>query len=351
MHADQPLASRPTWYGPATWTSARWRDDVTGWLDDRLAALGERRTGEVEQPHLRPWSTALRAETSCGTVWLKAPGPGAAFEVSLYPVLAALAGEHVLPPLAVDVERRWLLLPDGGPVLGDVLQGRPLIDALCAAVAAYGQLQLDLAGSVDELLDAGVPDMRVHVMASRLAEALEVVRPYVESSHDDADRATYERLRRTQEEFTRACGELGRSVVPASLQHGDLHPHNIFSGARAGSAPVFFDWGDSAVAHPFTTMLVTLRVVRSLAAGDSGGRDVVRVRDAYLEPFASLAPRRELVDELERACHIGKVARSLTWAAQLSGLPAADAAADADIPFAWLALVLDSSYLGDVDAD
>jgi Phosphotransferase enzyme family len=348
MHADQPPAST---YGPATWSSARWRDEVTSWLDDRLAAVGERRTGQVEQPHLRPWSTALRAATSRGTVWLKAPGPGAAFEVPLYPVLAARAGGHVLTPLAVDVERRWLLLPDGGPVLGDILQGGPLIDALCTAVAAYAQLQVDVAGSVDELLHAGVPDMRAEIMPARLAEALEVVRPYVESSVDDADRATYERLLRMQDEFTRACGELAGSVIPASLQHGDLHPRNIFAGAGAGSSPVFFDWGDSTVAHPFTTMLVTLRVVRSLTAGDDGGRDVVRVRDAYLEPFTSLASRRELVEELELACHIGKAARCLTWAANLSGLPAADTADDADVPFGWLSLLLDSSHLGDVDAD
>jgi hypothetical protein len=351
VHADQPPASQRTPYGPATWSSARWRADVTGWLDEQLAAVGERRTGEVEQPHLRPWSTAVRAATSCGTVWVKAPGPGAAFEVSLYPVLVARAGEHVLTPLAVDVERRWVLLPDGGPVLGDILQGPPLIDALCSAAATYGQLQLDLAGSVDELLDAGVPDMRADVMPARMAEALEVVRPYVESSQDDTDRATYEDLRRTRDAFTHSCGELAGSAVPASLQHGDLHQRNIFAGGGSGSAPVFFDWGDSSVAHPFTTMLVALRVVRSLATGDDGGRDVLRVRDAYLEPFTSLAPRRELVEELELACHIGKAARSLTWAAQLSGLPAADAAADADVPFAWLALVLDSSYLGDVDAD
>jgi Phosphotransferase enzyme family len=134
------------------------------------------------------------------------------------------------------------------------------------------------------------------------------------------------------------------------LQHGDLHPHNIFAGARTGSPPVFFDWGDSTVAHPFTTMLVTLRTVRSLTAGDDGVRDMVRVRDAYLEPFASLAPRRALVEELERACHIGKAARCLTWAANLSGLPAADTADDADVPFGWLALLLDSSSPGDVDA-
>jgi hypothetical protein len=45
------------------------------WLDERLAASGIRRTGEVSQPHLRPWATALRAPTDRGPVWLKASGP------------------------------------------------------------------------------------------------------------------------------------------------------------------------------------------------------------------------------------------------------------------------------------
>jgi hypothetical protein len=321
-------------------------------MDEKLVAAGLQRTGEVEQPHLRPWSTALRAETSGGVVWLKAPGPGAAFEVSLYPVLVARAGGRVLTPLAVDDDRGWVLLPDGGPVLGETFDGEPLIDALCAAVSAYGQLQLDLAGSVEDLLDAGVPDMRVEVMPARLIQALDVVRPYVESSADDADRAAYERLRRMEDEFGRWCAELAGSQLPASLQHGDLHQRNIFTAAAgSGSSPVFFDWGDSTVAHPFTTMLVTLRVVRHLTGSDDGGRDVLRVRDAFLEPFSSLGSRRELVDELERACHIGKVARCLTWAASLSGLPAAEIADDADVPFGWLSLLLESSYLGDVDAD
>ena len=53
------------------------------WLDERLAASGIRRTGEVEQPHLRPWATALRAPTDRGPVWRKAAGPETAFEVAL----------------------------------------------------------------------------------------------------------------------------------------------------------------------------------------------------------------------------------------------------------------------------
>jgi hypothetical protein len=350
MHADDRPADPRAGTGMGVWSSAPWRAEATAWLDDRLADIGERRTGDVEQPHLRPWATALRAPTSRGPVWLKAPGPGAAFEVPLYRVLTARCADRVLTPLAVDEDRRWLLLPDGGPVLADAVEGEALVGALCAAVRDFGQLQLDLAGCLVELAAAGVPDMRAEVMPARFEEALCTVAAYVEAS-GDGDRAVLERLRATREDYARSCQVLAGSSVPASLQHGDLHPCNIFAPAAGRTAPVFFDWGDSTIAHPFTTMLVTLRVVRQLTRCADDGQAVHRVRDAYLEPFSGLASRHELVDELERACVVGKVARCLTWAGALSGLPPHEAAEDADMPFAWLSQLLDASYLGAVHAD
>ena len=39
----------------------------------------------------------------------------------------------------------------------------------------------------------------------------------------------------------------------------------------------------------------------------------LRARDAYLEVFTDLAPRQELVETLELASHVAKIARVLTW--------------------------------------
>jgi hypothetical protein len=67
--------------GVEVWSSASWRELAVSWLDEQLAAAAIQRTGQVQQPHLRPWATALKAPTSHGPVWLKAAGPGTAFEV------------------------------------------------------------------------------------------------------------------------------------------------------------------------------------------------------------------------------------------------------------------------------
>src|SRR5262245_63914031 len=86
------------------WSSDAWRAEATAWLDDRLADAGLRRTGDVTQPHLRPWSTCLRAETTGGPVWLKATTPAHAFEVPLYRLLDAAGAGRVLSPVAARSE-------------------------------------------------------------------------------------------------------------------------------------------------------------------------------------------------------------------------------------------------------
>lgn len=104
-----------------------WRAEATSWLEARLAEAGITRTGEVKQPRVRPWGTVLRAPTTAGTVWLKASAPATAFEVALYPVLHEHAPDAVLEPIALDQDRGWLVLPDGGVHLGDIFEGEALV--------------------------------------------------------------------------------------------------------------------------------------------------------------------------------------------------------------------------------
>jgi hypothetical protein len=149
------------------------------WLDERLAASGIRRTGAVEQPHLRPWATALRAPTDRGPMWLEAAGPETAYEVALYQLLERVAPERVLTPIATDPGRGWMVLPDGGVTLGERLDELGPVEAM-VVLPEYGRLQRDLGPHVDELLRLGLADMRASVMPRRFEEAVEAVGRYVE---------------------------------------------------------------------------------------------------------------------------------------------------------------------------
>ena len=320
-------------YGVAAWSSGAWRSAAVEWMDEALLAAGRERRGEVEQPHLRPWATALRAQTDDGPVWLKAPAPGTAFEVPLYEVLARVVPDKVLVPLAVDVERGWVLLPDGGPTLGETASGAARLEGLAAALASYGELQRELAPHVDELLAAGVADMRPAAMPERFEQALEATRPEA----PEAARDLHERIAAMRPTVAAWCERLAASPVPASLDHNDLHPWNVLGGRR------FYDWGDSVVAHPFAVALVPLGFL------GQGGGDLAGARDAYLAAFADRAPHGELVETLELACRVAKIARALIWerslrAAREQGEDIEERFATA--PLEALAGVLDDDWFG-----
>jgi Phosphotransferase enzyme family len=311
------------------------------WLDERLAASGIRRTGEVEQPHLRPWATALRAPTDRGPVWLKAAGPETAFEVSLYRLLEQVAPERVLAPIATDPGRGWMVLPDGGVTLGERLDELDLVEAMGMVLPEYGRLQRDLAPRVDELLRLGLADMRASVMPRRFEEAVEVVGGYVDRRGTEADRETLRRVAAMRERFGEWCARLAGAAVAASLDHNDLHWWNVLVDGRVR----FYDWGDSVVAHPFASMLLGLGMLRRQLGVGADDPAVVRPRDAYLEVFGDLASRAELVEELELACQVGKVGRALSWHRALRMGGDEEAGEFADGPLVALRSLLSDSWL------
>lgn len=276
-------------------------------MDDQLGKAGIKRTGDVMQPRVRPWGTVLTAPTSAGPVWMKAPGPHTAFEVRLYPLLRKVVPSWTLPPIAVDVSRAWLLLPDGGTTLW--ASGNDPVSGMLRVLPQYARLQRQLMPHVSRLLQTGVADMRAPIMPQRFDEALAAV------TRRSADSATIRRIAARRDVVADWCSQLAASPIPASLDHNDLHTKNVFlDGDRAR----FYDWGDSVVAHPFASMIVVLKDMTALLGYDPGDPIMLRLRDAYLEAFSDLAPHKELVAELELACRVGMIARTLVWDQALS---------------------------------
>jgi hypothetical protein len=327
--------------GPRLWGSDSWREEATAWLDERLAATGRSRTGPVEQPHLRPWGTVLTAPTGDGPVWLKVPGPTTAFEVALYDLVRRVDPERILEPLAVDADRGWVLLPDGGRLLGDTVAGAELAEAMVGVLPEYGALQRNLLPHADALLAAGVADMRAPVMPGRFDEAVEAVGRRVETGEDRAVLARAQGMRAT---FAGWCDELAGAVVGPSIDHNDLHPWNVFVGA-GHDRPRFYDWGDAVVAHPFSSMLLGLGMIGMQLEVGPDDPAVVKARDAYLEVWSDLADRAALVAELELACWVGRVARALTWERSLRDQSTEEAGEFADGPLRALEALTSRTWL------
>ncbi len=296
--------------------------ELLAWVDERLAAAGRRRTGALATFRQRSWASVYTAPTDAGPVWLKIAAPATAGEVALYQLLAAAAPDWVLVPLGIDVATRRLLLPDAGPSLQERLSGEALVAAMCAALRRYAALQQQLAGRVDDLLAVGVADMRAAALPDWFDAALDAVTPHATATRGTADLLRLHRLRNT---YVGWCAELDAAGITASLDHNDLHAANVVGSA---DRPRFYDWGDSVVAHPFTSLLA---VYDSFPAPAHP-----RLRDAYLAEFGEPAA---LAATATLACRVGNVVRALVWARALAGEDADPRFAGA--PFAYLRRLLE----------
>jgi phosphotransferase family enzyme len=323
---------------PAHWADPTWRRAIETWAAEQLAASGRVRTGPVTQPHARPWSTVLRIPTDAGPVWGKAARPGTAHEARLLPAFAAWGIPSVLPPIAADPERGWLLLPDGGTTLRQTRPdntGDQDLDAWERVIAEYATLQRGVETRAEELLALGVPDGRPATLPGTLARLLDDEATWdrvAEPDRDEARRARG-RLRGAADWVAARVDVLERSGNAATIQHDDLHSGNVFVGADGYR---FFDWGDAVVAHPFATLVTTLNSIAFRLGITAEDPMLSRLRDAYLEAWTDVAPRPALGDTLAAALDLGRIGKAAAWDRALSGLDLSEMDGHGDAPAGWL---------------
>ncbi|QGN46278.1 phosphotransferase [Micromonospora sp. WMMD558] len=291
------------------WADPRWGDTALAWVAEQLRPDGRQVTGPVEA-RLRPWSLVWRVPTDDGDVWFKANNRGTVHEAGLVAALARLAPGRVLDPIAVDTRRGWSLLPAGGESLRDVLSRDRDLSRWERVLPEYADLQLAAAVHAGELLALGLPDHRPQVLPELFEELLDDEESLLLGAEGGLGTEAHQRLRAYRDTFAEDCRRLADSAVAPTVQHDDLHDGNVFV---AGDGYRFFDWGDASLAHPFGTLLVTLRSVAYSAELAGDDPTLVRLRDAYLEPWTGRHDRATLRELAGTAMRVTTVSRSLSW--------------------------------------
>jgi Phosphotransferase enzyme family len=291
-----------------SWTDPVWLDGAHAWIAGEMRRLGTEVTGAIEQPHIRPWSTVLRVPTEAGDAWFKASVEPLAHEPAVIEILTRRRPDCLPRLLALDRQRGWMLQGDGGVCLRDLQETARWEDVL----PLYAGLQAEAVGDVDELLAARAPDRRLSALPVLYEDLLRRQRGIAGED--------LRRLADLAATVARLCEALEAAGLPETVQHDDLSSGNVF--VHDGGY-VFFDWGDSCVAHPFFTLHVTLRVLAWELDVEPTSKDLVRFRDAYLAPWTHVTPRADLVRALEPAELLGGLARAIGWQALLDVLPPA----------------------------
>lgn len=287
--------------GVSVWTDPLWLAEAHAWIYAEVARLDLGAVGVIDQHHVRPWSTVMRVPTQSGDVYFKANTSALRHEAAVVTLLSAHRPDCVPPPLAVDLERGWLLMADAGARLRGIVDRDRDLTCWLEILPLYAGLQIDLADHADELVSLGVPDLRLSVLPLGFEQLLDDL---VELPASDRDRleANVSRVREM-------CDELAGYGLPQTIQHDDFHDGQIF--VRDGRY-LLLDWGDACVSHPFFTLSATLEGVLAWGLDDvPDSVDVGPFRDAYLEPFALFAERADLNAACAIAMRLGWVCRAV----------------------------------------
>ncbi len=270
---DEDAGRRAVPVRRAPWMRRGWWQEVTAWVDARLAAVGQHRTGDLQPQEHWGVSAVARVPAVGGALWLKAVSPIFRREPAILGVLAAhLPGRvpNVVAAQESPVGARYLVT-DAGPVPELVADGDPV--RLAGLIA---DLQVRTQDSLLALRSAGCADRSPAALCAGLAA---VVEDGVELHLlDPTERAA---LRRCVPQLRERLLALADGPLPETLVHGDFHPWNVARPARWSFADaVVIDWTDAAIG-PGGLDLATL-LPRS-ADGDARAQ----VRRAYASVWAA----------------------------------------------------------------
>ena len=321
------------------WRKRAWRATVLAWVRRRARERGLVIAGEIEQIHVRDWSTVFRVPTSRGLVFFKATWPLQHYEAGLTAALARWRPDDVGVVLAVDPRRGWMLLDDAGTRLRELLAQKRDLAIWRRVLPRYAEMQLATAPHVTEVVRLGVPDRRAAALPPQYERLLEQRGLLRVGLRDGLSRARLRRLRALAPRVREWCEALGGSI-PDTIQHDDLHDGQIF--VRDGECRVL-DWGDACVSHPFLSLTVALRSVAYTFELAEDARILARLRDIYLEPFTSLATPKQIRESYAIARRLGRISRALTWASVVSRVGARKRRELRGGVPGWLALLLEAS--------
>ena len=201
------------------------------------------------------------------------------------------------------------------------------------------RVQRQVADHAEVLVAAGLPDCSPATVPGRYEWLVDELAnlPADHPSRLPADEA--DSLRKRSGVVDEAVRTLLGAPLPASLQHGDLHPGNVL--VVEGSMR-FFDFGDAQWAHVLEVLAVpygySTRVTHHPWAA---------LLDAYAQVWADVLDRNTLEALLVPAMVTHAVNRSFTWLGAIRGAQPQELAEWGDSPLYYLRLTHEPFPPGD----
>lgn len=285
------------------WARSGWFKAASTWMRDQLTARNYVLTSATVQDKSWGISCLLRTSTDQGDIYFKIASsrPLLGNEPTLMKAIAEHYPDAVPAPIVIEPEQRWMLMQDFGPEL----RAAPTLERWEAAIRRFGNLQVQTASEIENLLAIGCRDRRLDILTRQIDPLLndEAVLALLEA--DDITR-----LYDLAPQLKSMCGKLAEYHVPYSLNHGDLHGGNITGGTL-----LFFDWTDACISHPFLDLCT---VMLDLEYTMPDGREPLL--EAYLNLWTAYEPMDRLRDMWRLAEPLGALHQAVSYQYILAGL-------------------------------
>lgn len=331
---------------PQLWTQPEWLAAARAWIEQAVSGAGSRLTGTIEQPRVRPWATVLHVPTNDGMYFFKASMPRLAFEPALTLALRRYHPDVLPEVVAADPESGWMLTRDAGTPLRQTIHAPADVDRLAGILPRLAEIQQKWLGRDQELLGLGVFDRRVEALPEKFERLAASRESLLVGRERGLDESQYARLLAVIPRYADLCVRLREYPIPNSIHYDDMHTGNLFLRENEfGQVRLtFWDWGDSAVGHPFFSLIIFLRQLGEAIGLPDEATDtpeglppvLQRVRDMYLEAWQSFASQADLVEAFNLAWRVGMVGRALTWQEVIAAMDEAYRAEYAYYLPAWL---------------
>jgi len=295
------------------WYNPDWQKQAHDWIRLEAKRNAIQLTGDIEQPHAYAWSTVLRVPTDQGMLFFKATAGETIYEIALTQKLAEWVPDCMPEPVAVDTERGWMLMRDGGEQLRASIRPTQNVKPWEPVITRYAEVQIGLAEHVDEILALGIPDRRLAALPPLYSQLLADTDSLMIDQEKGLTSADFQQLQDLTARFIQLSTHLASFGIPESLNHGDFHDGNIL--LRDGRI-TFFDWGDASVTHPFVslrTFFVSMETSLNLDEWAPPTPEMSALLHRYLESFEHLADKKRLLTAYTLSRPISSIVTALSW--------------------------------------
>ncbi|KHL18594.1 phosphotransferase family enzyme [Mumia flava] len=303
-----PSVEAPDWCAdPKSWPA-----EVAAWVDAMLRPAGRVRTGAPEQVERRPWAIVLRIPTDRGTVWFKDNVTAQRHEAALVATLSSLVPGAVLDPIAVDGDRGWLLMPDGGCTVHDLRRDTE-VEVWAEVVGRWAATARALADHTGALTGSGVDVLGAGDALAYLQRRTEEIAMIAADDPAAVAPEALTGLRKAMPALGDALGALDRLGLPDTLVHNDLHTSNVFAPGAPDASWAVFDLGDALLSSPLADLLVPLRFAARARGTSLDDPELAPVVDAAFDVWADATDPAALRAALPGALVLGCLCRSESW--------------------------------------